>query len=165
MIKKITFCIAILVAIALSFNRVFAENMAQDASNTMNDSIDKTQNTMNDAGNAVKDAGNSAMNAVNDTVNGAINGTKDAINQITQDGNTSTTANNTSNANNNNNMNVATNNNGNYTATRTATDGNTLLGMNSTTWTWVIMGIVGIAIVSLIWYYAMQTSEHSYDDE
>lgn len=158
--KKIILSAVILAIIALSFNCVFAEDMAQDAANTVNDSIDKTQNTMNDMGNAVKDAGNSAMNAVNDTVNGAVNGTMNAVNEITKDRNTSTTNNH------DNNMNMTgTTNNGNYTATRTAAEGTTLLGMDSTTWTWLIMGIVGIAIVALVWYYSMQNTDHGYDDE
>lgn len=163
MSKKIILSIIFLTAIVFSFNYVFAENMAQDAANTMNDSIDKTQNTMNNAGNAVRDAGNSAMNAVNDTVNGTMN----AVNELTRDRDNNTTNNyegNTSNTNNNN-MNMAgTNDNANYTATRTSAEG-TILGMNSTAWTWLIMGAVAIAIVALIWYYAMQTSEHGYDDE
>ncbi|MBR3249421.1 MAG: hypothetical protein IKF83_01825 [Clostridia bacterium] len=153
MSKKIILSIILLTAIVLSFNCVFAENMAQDAANTVNDSIDKTQNTMNNAGNAIKDAGNSAMNAVNSTVNGAMN----TVNELTQDRNTSNTD--------NNNMNMAgTNDNANYTTTRTSAEG-TILGMNSTAWTWLIMGAVAIAIVALIWYYAMQTSDHGYDDE
>ena len=48
-------------------------------------------------------------------------------------------------------------NNGSYTATRTATATNgTLLGMNSTAWTWLILGIATIAIVALVWYYGKQ---------
>lgn len=160
MSKKIILSVIVLIVMTLSFNCVFAADMAQDASNTVNDSIDKTQNTMNDMGNAVKDAGNSAMNATNDVVNGAINGTMNVVNEITQDRNTSTTNHN------DNNMNMAgTTNNGNYTATRTAAEDTTLLGMNATTWTWLIMGIVGIAIVALVWYYSMQTADHGYDDE
>lgn len=56
-----------------------------------------------------------------------------------------------------------------YTATRTttrmATDttDTTFLGMNSTVWTWLIMAIVGIAIVALVWMYAKQR-ENSYNE-
>lgn len=41
------------------------------------------------------------------------------------------------------------------TTTRTANN-NTFLGMNSTTWTWFVLAIAAIAIVGLVWYYAMQ---------
>lgn len=56
-----------------------------------------------------------------------------------------------------------------YTATRTTTraatgtNTGTFLGMNSTVWTWLIMAIVGIAIVALVWMYAKQNN-HSYND-
>lgn len=57
-----------------------------------------------------------------------------------------------------------------YTATRTTTtraatgtNTGTFLGMNSTAWTWLIMAIVGIAIVALVWMYAKQ-NHHSYND-
>ena len=162
MSRKIILSIILLTAMVFAANYVFAENMAQDAANTVNDSVDKTQNTMNGAGNAIRDAGNSAMNAVNSTVNGAMN----AVNELTQDRNTNTTnyEGNTSNTDNKN-MNMAgTNNSANYTTTRTSAEG-TILGMNSTAWTWLIMGAVAIAIVALIWYYAMQTADHGYDDE
>lgn len=152
MTKKIILCAVLFTAFIFSFNYVFAENMAQDAANTVNGSIDKTQNVMNNAGNAVKDVGNGMANTVND----AINGTKNAVNNLTQD---------RDNTNYDNSMNMSNrNDNSNYTATRTANEG-TVLGMNSTTWTWIIMGLVGIAIASLIWYYAEQTSNnHDYDE-
>ena len=47
-------------------------------------------------------------------------------------------------------------NNSNYTATRTATTNSTFMGMSSTAWTWLIIGIAGIAIVALVWYYGSQ---------
>ena len=54
----------------------------------------------------------------------------------------------------------------NYTATRTAADEGTLLGMNATAWTWLIIGMVGIAIIALVWYYSMQhdTIDKNYED-
>ena len=141
--KKIILSVFLLTTFVFSFNYVFAENMAQDAANTLNDSVDKTQNTMNNAGNAIQDAGNGAMNAINNAANSTMN----AVNTLTQDRDNTTTTNNTTG----------------YTATRTANQG-TVLGMDSTTWTWIIMGLVGIAIASLVWYYAAQTSNHDYDE-
>ena len=153
MSKKILLSVILLIASVFTFNYVFAEdNMAQNAANTITDSVNKTQNTMQNAGNAVMDAGNGIMNAANNVVNGAAG----AINNITEDRNTNTTPD-------TNNNNTATTDNTDYTATRTAGEG-TLLGMNATTWTWIIMGLVAIAIIALVWYYSIQTSEKRYDD-
>ena len=159
MSKKILLGIALLTAFIFSINYVFAvdnmeqgaNNMVHNAENTINNSINKTENTLSNAGNEIKDAGNSVMNAAENVVNGATG----AINKITEDRNTNTTPNNN---NNNNNM-----GNRNYTAQRTATEG-TLLGMNATTWTWIIMGLVAIAIIALVWYYSMQTTDRHYED-
>lgn len=53
------------------------------------------------------------------------------------------------------------NNNDGYTATRTSAMTNsasngTFLGMNGTTWSWVIMGILGVSIIALVWFYGKQ---------
>jgi hypothetical protein len=64
----------------------------------------------------------------------------------------------------NDNSSVATNSTGNYTATRTSTDGS-YMGMSSSTWTWIIMGIAAIAIIALVWYYSMQLTEKNYDEK
>lgn len=162
--KKILLSVILLTAFIFSFNCVFAENTTNTPANTVNDSMNKAGNTVENAGNAVRDAGNSAMNAVNNVVDG----TQNAINTLTEDrtdNNSNTGA--TNNHDNNNMSMTGTTNNGNrnYTTTRTANEG-TLLGMNATTWTWLIMGIVGIAIIALVWYYSMQhdTANGNYDD-
>lgn len=55
-----------------------------------------------------------------------------------------------------------TNNDGYSTArtqatTRSMTTNNgTILGMSANTWTWFILAIAALAIVGLVWYYAMQ---------
>ena len=59
------------------------------------------------------------------------------------------------------NLNPAT---GNYSATRTSTDA-TLMGMNATAWTWLILGLAAIAIVALVWYYSMQVTSSNYKDK
>jgi len=50
-------------------------------------------------------------------------------------------------------------------ATRTATafDEPTLMGINMTTWTWIIMALAAIGIVTLIWAYTRQQSEKNYN--
>lgn len=60
-----------------------------------------------------------------------------------------------------------TNNNNktnNYNATRTNTN-NTLLGMTPAVWTWLIMGMVAVAIVALVWYFAKQKDVTSNSNE
>ena len=59
--------------------------------------------------------------------------------------------------------NAMMNNNNDYTATRTSATDNTFMGMNSTAWTWLILGIAAIAIVALVWYYSMQIRSSNYD--
>lgn len=167
MSKKILLSIVLLTAIVFSFNYVFAENnmaqdttnMVQNAGNTIKDSVDKTGNTMQNAGNAVRDTGNEVMNAAENVVDGAAG----AINTLTEDRNTDTTPDGNNNDNNNSNAGMTTDNATGYTATRTAGEG-TLLGMNATTWTWIIMGLVAISIIALVWYYSMQTTDKHYED-
>ena len=68
------------------------------------------------------------------------------------------------NASNNINRATATTGNGDdYTAKRTATEG-TVMGMSSTMWTWIIFGILGISIISLVWYYSMQESNKQHHE-
>ena len=55
-----------------------------------------------------------------------------------------------------NNVGTGIANNG-YTATRTTTAGATNLNtMNSSIWTWIILAVAAVIIVSLVWYYASQ---------
>ena len=54
------------------------------------------------------------------------------------------------------------NNNNNYTVTRTSAD-NTMMGMNSTAWTWIIIGIAAIGIIAIVWYYTSQTNSNHRD--
>ena len=62
-----------------------------------------------------------------------------------------------------NSVSPSTNNGNSYSATRTSTGGAeaTFMGMNSTVWTWLIIGIAAIAIVALVWYYSSQITNDS----
>lgn len=130
MTKKI---LAVLVAIflLLSTSYVFAAN------NEVGDSMHKATNT---ARNVV----GGAENVVEDAAGAIGTGVKDLGNTFTDGA-----------------ARVKDNANDGYNATRTATartaNNNTFLGMNSTTWTWFVLAIAAIAIVGLVWYYAMQT--------
>ena len=51
-----------------------------------------------------------------------------------------------------------------YTASRTSTDtGATVLGMDSTTWIWLIIAAVTIAVITLIYSYVKQNNTNDYD--
>ena len=96
-------------------------------------------NMMNDATNGVKNFVGGVENTVENTARGASNFTKNVTGGMQ---------------------------NGAYTATRTSTD-DTVMGMNSNTWTWLIVGIAAVAIIALIWYYSMQFANRDshHDDE
>ena len=140
--KKTLLAFFVVMLIVFSFSYVFATDMMQDAANGVRDAMNATENTMENAAqgasNVMKDMTQSASN----TMDNAMNTTENAMQNVTG-------------------------NDDNYTATRTSTttDGNTFMGMNGTTWTWIIMGIAAIAIVALVWYYSMQLTEKNYDNK
>ena len=133
MYKKMLVIFAILTIGIFSFSVCFANN---DGS------------MLQDAANGVRDAVGGAENAVEDGAKGIANTTKGATgsaeNAMENKDNSGMTQNNNR------------TNNSNYTATRTATTNQTFMGMSSTAWTWLIIGIAGIAIVALVWYYGSQ---------
>ena len=119
------------------------------------------KNVMNDIGNTVQDAGQGIANGTKDVIDNGKNMMENMAgnvgNGIEDAGNTMSGAftSNNGNGSNGNNSNTG------YTATRTATTGEgNFLGMDSTMLTWVIMAIVGAAIIGLVWYYA---KEHEID--
>ena len=133
MYKKMLVIFAILTIGIFSFSVCFANN---DGS------------MLHDAANGVRDAVGGAENAIEDGAKGIANTTKGATgsaeNAMENKDNSGMTQNNNR------------TNNSNYTATRTATTNSTFMGMSSTAWTWLIIGIAGIAIVALVWYYGSQ---------
>ncbi len=121
-------------------------------------------------GNAIKDAGNIAGNAVSGATGAIVDGTRNLTNSASNMMNDMTNANGDKK---NDATNTLTTNDGtfnsntnadNYTATRTSTDNGNMLGMSSNTWTWLIVGIAGIAIISLVWYYGAQYEHRNYND-
>lgn len=150
MYKKLFISLVILATIILSLSACFANN----------------------AGDMLKDAGDNVRNAVGgveNTIEDAARGVSNTSRDFT--GNVEEGANNIGNAMTDNNANTGMSiidegRDGAYTATRTSTDttGNTFMGMNATTWTWLIIGIAAIAIVALVWYYAMQMRSSNYDN-
>ena len=57
-------------------------------------------------------------------------------------------------------MNTDNNNGNGYTATRTSSDQAQIAGMSTNTWTWIIMGITGVAIGILVWSYIKQRNKN-----
>ncbi len=148
MVKKYLI-ITLILLLTLFSSSVFAFNeigdAARDMGNEMKDSWDKMGNTAENMGNHIQGAADSVGETVGNFM--GLNDDNDYNNDV------------------NNNINSATaNNNDNYQATRTSvnTNENTgLLGMNNTMWTWIILAVLGIAIVGLVWYYGSQTTEHN----
>ncbi len=116
----------------------------------------------------------SAVNDVRNFVGGAENAVEDAAKDIS---NTSKSATGTLENDMNHNTNEAISNHSisetlktaipnNYSATRTSTEDTTIMGMNSTAWTWLIIGIAAIAIIAIVWYYSMQfTNRNNHRDD
>lgn len=160
--KKILFSIIIVIISALVFSVHSYATM--------------DNNTVNNIGNAVKDATHKAENVTEGAAKGAANMIKDGTNNLKNG--MSNMANDAKEAGNNvkngtesigNNIkegiNNATNTND-YTASRTAansgTNNNAL--MNPETWSWIIIGVVAIAIIGLFWYYATRTKKDNHHD-
>ena len=113
---------------------------------------------LQDAANGVKNAVGGAENVVENAAGGAANTAKNATQGI-ENG-----MNNAGNTMKNTTSNTRTNTNTGYTATRTSTEPATFMGMTSTAWTWLIMGIAALAIVALVWYYGTQLRSSNYND-
>ena len=111
-----------------------------------------TTEALNSTKNTVMNVGNAIGNGVKGVANGAANLGKDAMNTTQAAGNSIVGA-------------TGMNNGGmDYTATRTSATDN-VMGLSSTAWTWLILGIVGIVIVALVWYYGAQYEHKNYNHE
>lgn len=139
--KKFLISTALLVAVlAISTSYAFATNSMLD---TLGNGV---QNVASDVGtmvtrgvdatrNTVEGAGNMISNGVSDTRD-TMSGTDTSA---TRTGTTTT----------------------NYTATRANTGDVTVAGMNATAWAWLIVGILGVAIVGLVWFYGKQHASYT----
>ena len=152
MYKKIFVALAILTIGIFSFSICFANNdhMLEDAANGV-------RNVVGGAENAIEDGARDIAN----TTKGATGAAENSMDNAT--GMSENTNNNNNNNNSEMNGNDRTNSNT-YIATRTSTTDSRFMGMNATAWTWLILGIAGIAIVALVWYYGSQMRTN-HDDE
>lgn len=131
---------------------VFAVSCTFAANNVVNG----IRNFVGGTENVVEDAGNAAASTIKNGMNTIGNGAKDvgdAVKNGAHDvGNTVGAA-------------MTDNNNGGYTATRTSTDANMAGGMNTTGWTWFIIGVTVVGIGVLIWSYIRENNmNNSYID-
>ena len=125
---------------------VFAENNPiQDVGNSIDSEV---KNSWDKVGNSIEEAGNKINNGMNHMKNENNNNDNNNDNNHQNSGFMGMTDNNN-------------NNNNNYTAIKTSADGQTLMGMNSTMWTWLVFAILAVFIVALVWYYGMQQSNNS----
>ena len=135
MYKKIFSGLILAIALIFTFSVCFAADGNGSVVNGIRNVMGGAENAMNSAAHGV---GNAVQNAGNAIREGA-----GAIGNKVQEG---------------------ANDNNNYTATRTSAD-NTIMGMNSTVWTWVILGVAGIGIIALVWYYSSQVNSQSQNDD
>lgn len=149
--KKFLISTALLTMLVFSFSCIsFADtlgNNTKKVTNTVGNVLSETangaKNMVGHAENAVENGANNVKNATTNTAEKAGNTTRNVANSVTG---------------------AMTNmGNDNYDAQRTNAD-TTAFGMSTTAWTWIILGIVGAAIVGLVWYYGSQYEHTNYND-
>ena len=128
------------------------QNSADKSLNTLENAGQGIQNMAENAGNGIKgaaqDMGNGIQDVAEDIGNGVQNMAEDVGNgmeSMFQDGYVNNTVTGDSNTNS-------------YTATRTSADV-TGTAMTNTAWVWLILGITGIIIIALTWYYVSQDND------
>ena len=134
--KKLLISLAIILASIFSFTVCFA--------------TDGLGNVANDVRNVVGGVENTVENAVENAVRDV---SKDVTGSV-ENGMNSDTHNSMSRTNN-------------YNTTRVATGSSNMSGgMSASAWTWLILGIVAIAIIAVVWYYSMQLTNgrNNHDD-
>lgn len=147
MYKKLLIASSIFIMAIFSFSICFANNGLQDAAQDVRNLVGNAENAVEgaakDISNASKDATGKMEEGANNVGNTVMNNLDNNMEHNTKTGTM----------------------NNDYNATRTATTDTTFMGMNATTWTWLIVGIVAIAIIGLIWYYTMQVRSSNYNDK
>ena len=148
--KKIIISTILLFTISFCSIHVFAATVNKDVKNNTENAKKSVLNTVNGTKNVIMNTGNSIGNGVTNAKNAVVGSTQKAGNTVMNAGNSM--------------MSAMNNMDNNYNAQRTAADV-TVLGMSTNTWTWLILAIVGIAIVGLVWYYGAQYEHRDFDNE
>ena len=151
--KSIIIISFIILSLLFSSSFVFAENAGNQVVDGIRNTVGGVENAAQDGANMIKDGaqnvGNGMSNATQDMGNSVNNGINNAGNEIKN------SADKTGNT-------MRNMGDGAFNATRTATEDNTNNGsqgwMNRDMWTWIIVGIITIAIIALIWFYASKNN-------
>lgn len=118
----------------------------------MNTMVDGARNIVGGTENMIENAGNNISNGVKNGLNTVTHGTENVVTDV-KDGMQNT-------GNSMAGMMTSSNNNDGYTAQRTATNGVTVAGMSTNTWSWLIIGITAAAIIILVWSYLKQKNSN-----
>ena len=140
--KKIFVSLVVAVFAIFSFSICFANDgntVLNTATNDIRNFVGGVENTVE---NAALDISNTSKDVTGDTEN-KMSKSKDKMNN----GIFSSAG--------------ATNN---YSARRTSTE-NTVMGMSSNAWTWIILGVAAIAIIAVVWYYSMQFTNNNHHND
>lgn len=140
MSKKIFLAILTVLFITCCYSVTFASNMMNNAKNTVMNAGNSIGNSIVKAKDSVVGGAKNLTNDVEKAGTSTMSGAKDTTYSTIDSGSMQTTQ---------------------YDATRTSANSN-LLGMDSMTWSWIIMSIVGIVIVALVWYYGAQYEHRDY---
>ncbi|MCL2383042.1 MAG: hypothetical protein FWC79_02545 [Oscillospiraceae bacterium] len=150
MTRRLVLLISVVLAFLFITNVSFAAtkpNTANRMSRGIQNAAERITDDVEDAGSAVGGAVRGSMNRVRNTVDDGVR-TRDArAPHVTRDGVNHTTTR------------TATTNNARYQATRTNAPFSTAPTTGQII-TWTVLGIVGLIIISAIWYYAARTTRN-----
>lgn len=118
----------------------------------MDSMVNGVRNVVGGTENMIENAGNNISNGVKNGLNTVTHGTENVVTDV-KDGMQNTG---------NSIMGAMTTNNSNngYVAERTSTNVVTVAGMTTNTWSWLIIGITGVAIGILVWSYLKQRNSN-----
>ena len=148
--NKSLILVSIILAILFISTISFANNdMSNDIKNGIHGvtdtMVDGTANLANDVRSGIQAAENAVEDGARNVGNAISEGAQDIGNTVTNGMDNADEA-------------LTDNNNG-YTAARTTTDMANAGTTNSSLWTWIILAIAAVVIVSLVWYYASQNND------
>lgn len=138
--KFLLFFVSMIVFLSVAISSFAMNNMADGVRNM----VGGTENMIENAGNNISSGIKSGLNTVEHGTENVVTNVKDGMQDM---GNTMVGA-------------TMNNNNNNYTATRTSSDEIKIAGMTSNTWSWLIIGITGAAIIILVWSYIKQKNQN-----
>lgn len=133
--------IATILFISIAFYSFAMDNVASGVRNA----VGGTENVLEDIGNDVTSGIRNGFNTMEHGTENVVTDVKDGM----QNGENTMVG-----------MTTDNNNGNGYTATRTSSDQAQIAGMSTNTWTWIIMGITGVAIGILVWSYIKQRNKN-----